>query len=445
MATATKAKKSKKEVRTTHFTLRGEDFTRIVRDFLLSDNPGAAYRLITENLKGQGNIEKIAEQVLDGEKRFTGNETDGLGVAAERDAVRKAFAKGIHYIYAGRIRLDGKWYRPVAEVVAGDSAENCVVSGEVFRSVGDTEFIFEPCGEPPHWWAPHRSVKAAIKDFTSVGRTLEERGWPDADGGVYDNEASDDPDEQDDVEEYEESNEVRRERLRLEMAEQEAQDRAEREEFEARIAEYRKRILEQAHGDMLRLEWDGGHVDVPRVPFIRWAVERRKKLSALAPAWDNVCPSGMKLPLDSQNHSDWMIGAGLDLRNDYYNSPVQDAAVAKMFDIQQELASFQVAVLVEGTGYGYGKVVHGKPGKKPPKGSIVVLPNLGPKYVEAVVGASAVIAEAGGKTAHLAQVGLEQGLPIVVAPNALQRFPEGLNVSVDTTEGKIVLAGGDDW
>ncbi len=421
------------------FTLYGSDFTRLTRDLFLSDEPTRAYRIITTGLIGADNVEKLAADVLDGTKRFTGSSSskDGVGVADETSAKAKKYQKEARYVYAGRVKLNGKWYRPVAKGynTRGD---------EIVQEIGKTEYIFEACGEPPHWWEPNRTAEAAVADAVSAGRSIKERATtyrvP-----VHDDEGAEE-DEGDYVQEDEESDEVRKERLRLELAEDEAKYRAEDEAFEARITEYRKRILEQAHGDMLRLSWDGGHVDVPRAPFIRWAVERRKKLWDLAPPWESVCPTGMKLQMDSPYHSDWMIGAGLDLREDYkHNSPVQQAAIEKMFEIQKELGSFEVTVLVEGAGYAFGKTYHGKPGKKPPPGSIVILPNLSPKYVESVIGAAAVIAEAGGKTAHLAQVGLEHGLAIVVVPGAREKYPPGLSLTVNTKDGKVVLESGDEW
>lgn len=78
-----------------------------------------------------------------------------------------------------------------------------------------------------------------------------------------------------------------------------------------------------------------------------------------------------------------------------------------------------------------GVVTHGRPGVTPAPGLVVVIPSLHSGYLWAVTGAAAVITEAGGEVAHLAQIARDQVVPVVRAERALERWSEGDVVEVD--------------
>lgn len=247
-----------------------------------------------------------------------------------------------------------------------------------------------------------------------------------------------------------------------EGAAQEAQDQIdlERDElYKRRLVAYQKQILEQANGDLFELSWEeskgdeldkawgrngnipAGKVQVPRAPFLRWAFAKMKMYEDFLQPWQNVCPSGMKMPLDNQDHTDWVVGAGLDPANRellYYPSPLADAAMNKVRDLQNEFseAGRGITVLVDGP-WASGRVVHGKPNLPSEEGSVVVLPNLHPKYLVSTAHACAVITEEGGATAHLAQIGRDRLLPMVRISGALEKYTEGVEVIVDTANRKV--------
>jgi len=208
-----------------------------------------------------------------------------------------------------------------------------------------------------------------------------------------------------------------------------------------RLAQLRVAILEQANGDLLDLAWpatertEAGAVKVPRAPFLHWAFARMKMFESQLPPWKPMSPIGLKMLNDDPFHTDWVIGAGLDPEDRsllYYPSPIADAAMQLSHDLQDKFDEpSDVHVLVDGP-YASGTVHHGRKKKPCPDGAIVVLPNLHPDYLEAIVDAAAVITEEGGAVAHLAQVGRERNLPIVRIAGALDRFSEGETVSVDT-------------
>ena len=109
------------ETKTAHFRVNGADFTRLVRDFMLSERPSAAWRLIAQGLRdeeGQGGAERYATGILDGKLKLVGNEKS-LRILKDVTKGAKGYIKTLQYIYAGRVRLGPQraWYRPYAEVV----------------------------------------------------------------------------------------------------------------------------------------------------------------------------------------------------------------------------------------------------------------------------------------------------------------------------------------
>lgn len=74
-------------------------------------------------------------------------------------------------------------------------------------------------------------------------------------------------------------------------------------------------------------------------------------------------------------------------------------------------------------------------------GDIVVLPNSDPMYAMAVMSASAVICEVGGKLSHICIVSLEMGIPCITqAAGARKSIGDGQLIYVDAEKGEIYLA-----
>lgn len=221
-----------------------------------------------------------------------------------------------------------------------------------------------------------------------------------------------------------------------------------------RVADLRTAILKQAGDDLIDLSWEAamnhdgtevrvpaGAVKIPRAPFLHWAFARMKMFQDQLPPWQNICPPGVKMMGDDQNHTDWIVGAGLDPLDRellYYPGPVNDAALKLAHEFQDKFDKpSHVHVLVDGPAAS-GQVYYGKRNKPSPPGSIVVLPDLRPQYLEAIEDAVAVITEAGGETAHLAQVGRERALPIVRVENARERYHEGEMLLVNTANRTVL-------
>ena len=457
------------EEHTVHFTVDGEGLTEMARNVLLSEDPGRAWRIMSA-LIGEGS-EDVGKAVLDGTMKLVNDPKDDTVLMAvdEDEAETKSYLRGLRYIYAGRIRMDRTWWRPVAVIdkygpessawaLRGsegvspprdgfrvlrawcdrradffcDRREKALLMGEVPQR---QYVIWETCGEPPMWWTPNHTPKEALLEAQEAGRRLEERGE-----GVPSERIvaalEDDPDVP-----YEESRTIREEH-------NEARAVIRQVEREAAMVEIGEKVRKQAGDDtfVLIVEADerehsaigisveptpAREVVVPRAPFVCWALNRTA-LRHLSPPWKTVAPTGVKMMLDDPYHTDWMLGAGLDLSTDYgLNSPVTKAAHDELSRLQEEMGDFEAAVLVDhGT-------VRGVVGKE-----VLVLPNLSPAYAEAamVPGVRAIIAERGGQLAHLSIVGREHGWTIMRVNDALTLYPEGTTVTLDPTTGTIRLS-----
>lgn len=421
----------------------GEGLTRIARDFCLSDMPSRAWRLLVNGLHGPVGPETIAADVLDGKLKLVGNSSSKRGLRTARDN-DVSYRKSMQYIFAGRVRIDGSWWRPSAEVldfgeedahfafhrVRDEESLDSIADGArlllnvtrhrvayyaregervVFLRVKNSKrnrvVIFEPVAERPFWWQEHPTVVAAFEEFIACGRRLQSRGR---------------------VEPRTEATPV----VQGPEPKTEEDYKTEEEQFERAVHDIRERVLAQAAGDMISLRLENGEVlAVPRAPFEHWALSRSPQLKHLAAPWTPVAPSGMKLPLDDPFHTDWLLGAGRSLE-EAYRGPVHDASISWLIDVQRRFGNFDCAVLVP------GEEVIGTIGE-----DILVLPNLDPKYVTKLGGARAIITQAGGALAHLAQVALERNVPIVLVEDALTRYLPGQQVRVCTDSGRIHVVG----
>jgi phosphohistidine swiveling domain-containing protein len=452
------------------FVVYGADFTRMARERLLEDDPGHAWR-IASCIMGDEGAERVAIEILQGKTRLTGDSSSGMTPEIETAVVREAHENALAWLYAGRIRINGLWYRPIAHVT--DCGPNDMKNdhGRVVRPPSSGKFggyinrpwhyarpkeivpdetpdiIFEPCGELPHWMQPTLSPAVAVEAWRAVGRTLEERShslWYSFSEPVTD-EARDAAVEAEELAAAWGTPAQRDARRDAEYAEQ---DRRKAE----RRAAWRSAILEQAKGDLIKLTWPAtgkhpaGEAMIPRTPFVRWVVERYPRLRHLgAPTWNNVCPWGMKLQNDSSDHSDWMIGGGLfdALDDGYLQHPSYDAAISLMSEMLEELGQrINDGILILSPGHCSitSRVVHGKLNTPSPIGSIVVLPDLRPAYLAAIKDAAAVLTEAGGAASHLANVGRDCALPMLLVPDALRRFAAGARITVDAENGGVDLA-----
>jgi phosphohistidine swiveling domain-containing protein len=179
---------------------------------------------------------------------------------------------------------------------------------------------------------------------------------------------------------------------------------------------------------------------VPRAPFIRWSLRRTTAIH-LAPAWETVAPSGMKMYCDDANHTDWMLGSvpPMDLDRDYREDSLNSAAYRVRFAVQEEICGFEAGVLSGSGRTEYLRVVHPEPDQVLDKKTIAVIPHAGPEYYIPAASSAATITEKGGQLSHLAVVGRDEPTPIklVHVPDALTLYPERTLVYVDCGKGEV--------
>lgn len=323
-----------------HFIITGESVTRAARDLMLSDDPGKAWRLIADHLIGEG-VEQVTRRLLAGEINLVGDSSSGIGIEDADPNDVSDYIESVRYIYAGRVRLQGQWYRPYGVVVAlgpddarhagsdAGSAPSALNSrayhawsrrrAEFYASDdcrvecidkvdgGDLDgryVVFEPCSEPPQWLRPSKNEQEAVSEYIAVGRSLEILG-----ADRYESPS------------LEASRIIDFKKIKGKEADDflDLAEAAEDEIREAELGRIADQVRRQAGADLFAMTLlDGRVVQVPRAPFVHWALSRLPAESRPAlPVWSPVSPSGLKMYNDDPYHSDWILGAGLSLAESY--------------------------------------------------------------------------------------------------------------------------------
>jgi hypothetical protein len=230
----------------------------------------------------------------------------------------------------------------------------------------------------------------------------------------------------------------------------------------ARIARIRERIFEQANNELIEIETEKfGKFTTTRAPFLRWCLRYMNTEGMTGkknPDWAPVAGTGWKTHMDDPFHTDWWMALTpqVDLKeaynHDYDNSvggQISIAAHEMKSDIVREYTSHQFVTLCRGNrrkGRIYGRVEFPEPNEDVQPGSIAVVPHAGPEYQIAMETANkpdqhgdrgCVIANTGGKLAHLAVVGREMGATVLMIPNATEIYKFVYKLIVDLEKGTI--------
>lgn len=102
-----------------NFRMTGESFTRQARDLMISEDPARAWRFCAAGLdSGElGAAEAAARKILDGRSRLIGDGGDMMLVDEDpTDPETASYLAEVRYLYAGRVRVDGRWWRPRAQI-----------------------------------------------------------------------------------------------------------------------------------------------------------------------------------------------------------------------------------------------------------------------------------------------------------------------------------------
>ncbi len=472
---------------TLHFSIDGAFMTDHARNLVLEGRWDHAMRTLVDGLEGMST--DIAISILKGDAKLVGvNDLD-----LEDDDATK-YKADLDYQFAGVFAdTNGRFLRPYAvvtswgrdDLLTGDARTDITNNARgsqmaVVTSLGrntyrqplhyadnpatdialeadiDTGQVSESRGGPlgkgemvlcrvvtnfPHLIYSHhgtRAIKEAIAALYARGIQLKEVG------------AGDEPEEAPATSSLEEIRSVARAAARQinnesfeERVARQNRELAERFQRDETIKEYRKLIIEQAGGDTFPLTYAVKGVEktvqVPTAPFENWSLWRTSGAS-LAKPWKTISPSGLKMQGDDPYHTDWMLGAGLNLHDmEEDGSTLHEVAFAENFRMQEDLLDFAATVLC-GDQEAYGEVVHPRPGESVDPDKIAVIPVAGPRYLQAAMTARAVITEQGGAMAHLVSIGREKGVTIMRVENARKLYPVGSKVTLNPRSGSARLA-----
>lgn len=185
---------------------------------------------------------------------------------------------------------------------------------------------------------------------------------------------------------------------------------------------------------------------LPKFAFYRWCLSNSSAWEMID--WTPVSPRGMKMGGDDPNHTDWWLFTGHDLEAGYDNEHMEFFSGERL-RIMEELTGHQFNTLARGS------VPEGKTERfvrhvdTPERiflinqGDIIIIPTASPDF-EVVAHKCAekdaiLITEVGGKLCHLATVGREFGLTLLMLPEARKFMPMGCKVSIDVDKGALEI------
>lgn len=484
--------------RTVSFSITGEYLTDHARLCVLSKDWRTAIRILGEDI--QGSNTEIALAVLKGEKKFigtSGDEENPINLVDDSidDPETSRYLDTLAFQNAGLLKVEGAVYRPRwliealgpddydfarkesgyserntrefmiqrAKYYAGNSGieyhvtlprSNAITSERVdLRQVEDANewiVLWEPIADYPFWVNVHHDAGAAMADFLAH-RSLDRNG---ADTTILDMKLESPA-------EYE-----RYLRKGHDLTREEDEERADllEREYQADLKQLRAEIEKQAgpkggegwmrlgvFNDQDKIYKDDVqpdyYLDVPKQPFLIWALNgnHAAKLGVVK-EWRPICPSGMKMMNDDRFHTDWVVGAGLDpARFNREHEDVDMSAQAQRLDLCFELMNFEFAPLSKSDKRSVsGKVRFLKPGETLEKDQIGIIQTASVEYDAALRSAAkhgtALICITGGPLAHIAVVGREMNVPIILWDKAVHLF-NGMTVGINLKEGKITVHG----
>ncbi|MFK4135979.1 PEP-utilizing enzyme [Pseudomonas luteola] len=188
------------------------------------------------------------------------------------------------------------------------------------------------------------------------------------------------------------------------------------------------------------------YLDVPKAPFYRWALRNIPSVKlGIHDDWQLVSQVGAKMPHDDPYHTDWVIGAGLDPETFYSkHEDISNSSYTLRMELTTSLTKFEFVTLAKPSNPQRskvsGKIRRLKPGEVLNKGEIGVIPEASVEYEAALRSAfavgSALICMTGGKLAHIAVVGREMDVPVIMWDKA-HLLDEFHKVSIDMNTGTI--------
>ena len=157
--------------------------------------------------------------------------------------------------------------------------------------------------------------------------------------------------------------------------------------------------------------------------------------------WPQISPQGMKMYGDNPNHTDWMLGADLDLEAMYgfdEDKELTSAAYDAMNKVQEEIVgkygTYSISLLTGDEFYisGTVQIIDNKTDLsriKKDDDIIAVVKTASPKYVELLDKVKMIIVNNGGALCHLATVAKEQNITMIRMKDATKILKERQYIS----------------
>ncbi|TMX40858.1 hypothetical protein [Vibrio parahaemolyticus] len=459
---------SKHHVKTVHFSIEGAFVVKIAREKAVYESWKDAISMLTDSFVGM--TLEIAISILKGDKTLTGYDND-IKLVDETPEERKRLTDEYIYQYQDVLKVGEQYYKPIywmAPTRASNAYVNDQFQGGSFHydqsmpsnveiasfwiaDVAQYHFsrhsrkdnfhmyivAWEKVGKiPPLWFKdeidPKVIIDRRIMDGT-FSRIMEldndsvRSRW------------------QSYVSSYDDSNmpivdvaakalaPLAQEGFLEKLREQAKHNQMDAKERAFEIMRLRHEIWEQNGDDDYVVLCDV--YKVPRKPLANWALCRSKG-EHLAPHWRTVSDSGWKMYGDNPDHTDWVIGAGVD-PNDIYDSKkdLNDAAYAWAYKYQTENTKGNLALLVALRKSQIESLIQHPNPQDIVSQDIVVIPDCSTKWIHVAkqVGkrGGIIITKTGGRMSHLVMNGEDYGVTILMHPEADKLFPKNCLVSID--------------
>ncbi|MFZ3513788.1 hypothetical protein LC147_11925 [Vibrio harveyi] len=459
---------TKRKVKTVSFSVEGAFVVNIAREKAVYESWKDAISMLTDSFTGMSL--EIAVAILKGDKTLDGWNSD-IKLVDETPEERKRLTDEYIYQYQDVLKVGEQYYKPIywmAPTRACHAYVNEEFHGGSFHinetPASDIEIAsfwlsdiaqyhysrhtrkdnfhmyivaWEKVGRiPPLWFKdekdPNVIIDRRIMDGTfhrimELDNDAVQARWK---GYVYDNDDAHMPLVNLAAQKLAP---LAQEGFMRQLKEQAMQDQMDAKERAFEIMRLRHEIWEQNGEDDYVVLCDV--YKVPRKPLANWALCRSKG-DHLAPSWNTVCDSGWKMYGDNPDHTDWVIGAGVDPA-DIYDSKkaLNDAAYAWAHKYQTEQTKGDLSLLVPLRESPIESLVqHPEPQDAVDK-DIVFIPDCSTKWIKVAkqVGkrGGIIITKTGGKMSHLVMNGEGYGVTILMHPEADQLFPKHCLVTID--------------
>jgi len=422
---------------TCSFKISGEFITKHHRNLVLEGSWIRALKSLSDTLAGMTYDYDV--ELLSGKIKLIGTSGTKKGIESAKEDPKDVvdYLKAVRYFYGGAFRKSGDvWYKPYAIVTNFGKYDaknvhfdrnnshslralhyaNSVRDISYSLVVPETpamhcETLFQKVTAPPVWLSMPKTPQEAVDEYLKIERRLDERGHRQKYGYL--------------------ENSIKIAALKIPQHIDRESEKLREDRIDKEMSELKNKIIAKA-------EKNGGFFDlivkypkkkeekiykIPYIPFKAWVLGDYDM-------WNPICPTGLKMSNDDALHSDWVVGAGIDIDKLYgfgIDKYFNDAVWSKRIVIEEEYN--KNFIVLRGSGKVTGKITHPEPDEEMLGNEIIVVPNLRSDYYIPATKALAVISEMGGEMSHLTNV--SENFKIMRVHEALTKYKVGDTVTVD--------------